>query len=172
MKTTMLDPEYLKEVRSYIDHDFKNLRFDIYDLGALLLRNDKDGLRLKKWKDEVADWSREAVRLSEGQWVSDEPTPKNLSEVIQHTYDAFESWVMVLGKAVFDVDQHEYFRLKMNHLLVESQTSLTRQLRGIIFHSKPVAAQVDALNSIAWTQSCATENGGYHFQVLEIAPTP
>jgi hypothetical protein len=116
---------------NHMAHDA--LRYQLFDLGKLLLRTDADGERNKKWRQmvhsyldrEVKTFFRlDAIEKRENEFE----TPMRNSDLIGTMFSCIEYHFMSMGKAVLDPDQHIFYIEELGAILGSVQRKIAEAL--------------------------------------------
>jgi hypothetical protein len=170
-KTRKINREEFETVRAAIwECGMTNCRYEIFDLGGVLLRNDKDGSRRKQWKDEVSNWFYSAIDRELQQKFNPDCTLSGLEMMIWHFWNEIEYWMLRLGIAALDEEQASYYKTRLNHILYKFQKDTASYLTTGTnrMDDSPEPNNLDSrkvnLAGISWENHCASQ-GNYTFSV-------
>jgi hypothetical protein len=170
-----INRDEFEAVRSGVwEYGMNILRFSLFDLGSLLLRNDKDGSRRKQWKDEVSTWMYAALNdevVGLQQLFDPNTNVTGLAYSIKRFYSQVEFFMVKLGEAVMEEDQYEYYRIRLNNALYAAQRDTAQHLfKASQSTERQGFNQYDPRNvhleGMEWKNRCATD-GNYEFVVAE-----
>lgn len=144
-------PENVREwvVAEYKHEIYHTLRYRMFDIGRLLLRNDLKNYRNEQWRNEVT-----RIFDDRNDWMEPDPFGFALKALDYH--------LPQLGRAVFDLDQHDVFDMLVNQELYAAQESLACRLS--------MNAKEQGLPEFAWHSTCG--KGGEADYTFEVTYEP
>lgn len=151
------------------------LRFQLFDLGKLLLRNDTDGDRNKKWRQKANEIIEASLNtflppIVDGKLPQGQEHHLDIKQKNDHLFFIFngiEDRLVKLGTSVLESDQHEFYKEELGTALFRCQKLIIEGLKAAVESGNP---DFQCLKDIEWATYCcnhALSRPQYEFSVRE-----